>query len=211
MGNDKPSPKLVAAWDEFARLMDGEFASLMQMDAPGHIESAYLTSVRDANRAAQLMPDVNEVFSRSRAFMKGLMTITRKPLASFKYDGLSVGQAQIRYDYDVKQLPNWKGPKTIDILSTWTGFDGLLGMTLGTTAAAQMRQLVDSARHGKDTLLLDIAARAALDEARAVKDSVWMRFDFSRQPDATAATAQLPTMNMGVGFGPHQARLRVVF
>lgn len=198
-----------AQWHEFIAVSTGEIAMAMNMDATGQAGNSHsLIGSRDTKRMNELFPTVSALFDTGG--FGGLFKIARKPLKPVTYDELTISGQQIAYDYTHTTVPAYKGPKTMTRDLRWTTFEGYAATTLGAPGNDTIDALLDSARHGKDTLQLDAATKAGLDEARALKDSLWMRIDMSK---LAATTPGMPLLvpTAGIGFAPHHVRLRMQF
>ena len=197
---------LQATLEEFGHVFTGELAMAGEMQPTGRVNMQYVSSVRDSKRAAELFSRWYALFSRIGTVNKG--KVTQKLLPTTQYDGLTVSQSEL--DYDFSKVPGYKGPMHLNGTSAWAGFDKLLVMSVSTTGAPNtIRALVDSARHGKDAFQLDGAVRAAFERARAAKESFCMWMDMSKLTMPTSAPRLALAVGVGIGFGPRRGRLRL--
>jgi hypothetical protein len=208
-------PKLRAAVDEMYSQWTGEVAIAGMMRTPTDMTYEYLMGVKDPKRAAEVFPRTLEVFTGGgNGAFAGMMKVERKPRPPFQYDGLTVSQSDLRYDFSGMSSTVYKGPKEMKTAMAWTGWDNFLTTVLAPSPAEPIKRLIDAARHQKAALSLDAAARASLERARAAKESMWLRIDFGKFSAAATAAAQpvaMPKVTpiITIGFNSDQMKVRI--
>jgi hypothetical protein len=200
--------ELNALLDDFSRTFTGDLAMTGSTAGGGRMSFQYLAGVRDGAHTLDLFQRWYALVNRIGMF-GGKAKTTQKPLAAEKYDGVNVSRTELQYDFSGVQ--GYKGPARMTGTSAYAAFDGLLAMVASTLGAADdMHSLIDSARHGKNAYQLEGSARAALEAARAARDSFWIWADFARlTPGAPPSLPRGTGLSLALGFAPGRARLRL--
>ena len=204
-------PKKRAQFIEWMKLSVGDIATVGNMSSPAHTDSQYLLRGAGAAKLVAAFPLMIEAMTKS-GMLEGMVKMTRTEKPPFSYDGLSVAQSEMHYDFSKMPSPALKGESKFSVASAWTGWDDTLAMASGATAPEQMKKLLDAARHDKGNWKPSPAIRAAIDRARAAKESFWMNMDLSALTASTGKPSPLPAgvvPSVGVGFGNHTAWLRI--
>jgi hypothetical protein len=142
---------------------------------------------------------------------EGMAKITRTPKANASYDGLTLAQSEMHYDFS-KMTTIPEKDRKFTLQSVWTSWDDIVAMSTGGTAGDRMRKLIDSARHGKGTWQPSAAIRTSIERARAAKESFWMRMDLSAMSAGAPKPVPMPpgiAPNVGVGAAPHTLWMRI--
>lgn len=187
---------------ESCRLFVGDLA---MADGPTQTawQASYLMRVSDVQRMLELMPKFSETAGTGSVMG---MKFSTKALPKTHYAGLTVLQSEQRNDYAQAKWQH-QGPGVKLLRTALTGWDDLMAISTGTDALAPLHRLVDSAHGGKGGLVLDAAAQASVDRARAAGDSFWARVDVDRAfPGGANQKGMVGVMTMG--FQPTSMRVR---
>lgn len=195
--------------DAMIEASTGKMAAAGELGMIPSLSMQYVAGSRDHRRQLEAYQRIQNAMLRAK--VQGPSSkITLGTRRTIQEGGLEL--TTLPMTYDLSGLPGQAGKPPVESGASWTGWDGYLVSTVGPASLVNLRQLVASARHGIDPLVLGGAMAANLAEARAAKESFWMALDLAAISRAAGKDAILPAnllVFLGLGYGDQSARLRI--